>query len=387
MKQNYKVLITDAYARQTLPMAKAFKELGCTVTVLCFSKLDVGYASKYPDKKIILNCKKDDYDKQLEIIEKLAEKGLFDIIVPMNDYSALFLSRNKERLSKYSKIAVNDWPIFNLAIDKLNTMRICEKYDIPSPKTFLSDKPFDELEIKKLRFPVVVKPRTACGSIGFNIVKDKDKLCKLLLEYDHSLGPLLIQEYIPQSGSQYGAEVFRDKKGNFTTLIIDEKPRWFPLDGGSPTMNFTIENKRMEQICKDLLNAMNWNGYANIDFVVDSRTNEPLIIEVNARISAAVKLCYVSGVNIASQILENEFGEDVTSYPTYNKDVRISCMHTELLWFIKSKDRTKTKPSWFNRDRTSDVIFSWDDPVPFFTFSMASLMNYKREMKKRHRKD
>ena len=68
-----RVLIIDGYARQTLPMAKGFHDIGCHVTVVCFSKLDVGYQSKYPDRKILLGCPKDDYPEQESTWRKTSE--------------------------------------------------------------------------------------------------------------------------------------------------------------------------------------------------------------------------------------------------------------------------------------------------------------------------
>ena len=42
-----RILLIDGGSRQVLPMIKGFHNLGCTVTVYCNSKLDVGYVYKY----------------------------------------------------------------------------------------------------------------------------------------------------------------------------------------------------------------------------------------------------------------------------------------------------------------------------------------------------
>ena len=46
-----KVLLIEGRARQVLPMAKSLRALGCEVTTYNGSKLDPGYASKYPHRK------------------------------------------------------------------------------------------------------------------------------------------------------------------------------------------------------------------------------------------------------------------------------------------------------------------------------------------------
>ncbi|MDY2720458.1 MAG: ATP-grasp domain-containing protein [Candidatus Faecousia sp.] len=380
-----RVLLTDGYARQTLPMAKSFHDLGCTVTTLCFSKSDVGYCTKYADEHILMGCGKEEYDKQAQQVTDLLKSGQYDLVVPMTDYSAIYLSERKQQLSQYAYIAVNDPKQFSLAINKINTMRICQEQGIPAPKTLFSENPAEDIDRSGLEYPVVIKPQTACGSIGFSIIHSKDQLIRALENYDAANGALFVQEYIPQDGPQYGAEVFRDRNGRFSALLIDEKSRWFPLDGGTSTINVTIHHEQMKQMSEALLNAMDWNGYANIDFVMDSRDGQPKIIEVNGRISAVAKLDFCAGIDLGRLILENAFSHEITCYNSYPDDIRTSCCLTELLWFLKSKDRWHSKPSIFSRKNTRDVIFSWSDMRPFFGFCLQSAKNYKSAMAKRKR--
>jgi len=82
-------------------------------------------------------------------------------------------------------------------------------------------------------------------------------------------------------------------------------------------------------------------------------------------------------------MIEAAFCDGVTRYLDYAQDVRLRCLHTDLLWFIKSKDRLKTQPSWFSFKNTNDQIFSLSDPLPWFTFSLQAMMKYKNEMEKR----
>ena len=380
-----RVLIIDGYARQSLPMAKGFHDIGCHVTVVCFSKLDVGYQSKYPDRKILLGCPKDDYPEQERQVTGLIRSGDYDLVVPMTDYSAIYLARNKEELSKYAYIAVNAPEVFDLAIDKFKTMKLCQQCQIPAPRTLFSNHILEDVQASGLQFPVVVKPKTACGSIGFSIIENFAHLKEVIENYNRENGELFVQEYIPQNGPQFGAEAFRDRNGKFIFTLIDEKPRWFPLDGGSPTINVSIHNEQMKSMAEQLLEAMHWHGYANIDFVLDARDGQPKILEVNARISAAVKLDFCCGINVAEIIHDDAFTEAKPS-PEYADGVKTSCILTEILWFLKSRDRFRQKPIFLNRHNTTDVIFSWKDLKPFWGFCLQSVKNYRMAMRKRERK-
>ena len=98
-----RVLILEGYARQALPMAKAFRQLGCQVTTLNSSKLDVGYTSRYPHQKIIGCCSRDDYEGTLNQVRGLLKTNKYDLVVlPLVDFSADLLARNYDEFKQYA---------------------------------------------------------------------------------------------------------------------------------------------------------------------------------------------------------------------------------------------------------------------------------------------
>lgn len=62
---------------------------------------------------------------------------------------------------------------------------------------------------------------------------------------------------------------------------------------------------------------MNWVGYCVVVLILDPRDNISKVIEINARISANAKICYLVRFNIAKQILESTFEEKVMYYESY----------------------------------------------------------------------
>ena len=377
------VLLMEASSRQVLPMARAFKELGYNVTTVCEHKYDLGVVTRFKNQSIVIS----DVDTDIEIADKvyneLVEKNEYDIVVPLSDFSAGIAAKNKTKWETCgTKVAVNDFEVFMLAYDKLNTMRICMENNIPCPNTIIAESE-DEVDYSSIKYPVVIKPRSACGSIGFHKVDNEEKLKKLL--HTNSYGPMLIQEYIPQTGRQYNAHFFLDGDHNVRTAVCTEKCRWFPIDGGASTLCRTINHEYILEICTQLLKKIGWVGYCDIDLMEDPRDGSIRIIEINARISANVKICYAVKANIAKQIMELAKGNVVSEYANYQIDQRLRCIHTDLLWFLKSDKRMKADPSWFSFKHTTDQIFSIDDIYPFLCFSVAALFKYKREMKKRER--
>lgn len=392
MKKQYpykdlKVLLMEASSRAALPMARGFHNLGCRVTTVAETKLAVGILTRFADEKIVVK----EIDSNEEIAAKayveIIRSGKYDLVVPLSDFSATVASKNKtEWESTGAKIAVNDWSVFENIIDKSRTMKICEENGIPAPKTLFSDNPVKEVEDGIIAFPIVVKPKTGIGSIGFNIVRDMETLKRILADYDDQNGPLLVQEYVEQGDHpQYGAEFFRGRDGSINYGVVVKKARWYPIDGGSGLCSISIHNETIANACKRLLDALNWNGCANFDLVWDEKKAEAKILEINGRTGAAVKVAFLAGVDVCRVIIENELGYEPTVYDQYADGRATTCFLVDCLWFLKSKNRFKTKPSWFARWKYKDVVFSWSDILPSFGFLILSCKNFRKEMKKRKR--
>ena len=106
-------------------------------------------------------------------------------------------------------------------------------------------------------------------------------------------------------------------------------------------------------------------------------------MEINPRVSGSVKIAFIAGTDQACQMKELAEGKQVTEYRDYEIGWRLRCFQTDFLWFLKSPNRFKAKPSWFSWRRTKEQIFSLSDPIPWFAFTIKGLRNYRSEMDKR----
>ena len=378
-----RVLVLEGYARQSLPLIHAFHKLGCHVSALCSSKLDVAYASRYTNKKILGICDRDRVEETTQQVRELLQTNEFDVIVPTVDFSAKLLADNKEEFEKYAKVVSNNLEIYDIAGDKLKTMQICMDNNIPCPKTLIEISDISQVLDSELVYPIVVKPRVGYGAIGFKKVDSADELRTLFVGSEHNPKDYVFQEYIPQTGLQYECAMFIDNENKVKTAVVFSKNRWFPVEGGSSTLNITVERQDIVDSCTKLLKIIGWRGAADIDLIQDERDGQAKIMEINPRVSGSVKIVFESGVNQAKQMLELVYGHEVTKYEIYKVGERLRCSQTDLLWFLKSKNRFKSKPSWFNPFHTKDHTFYWSDPLPWFAFTLQGIKKYKKEMKKR----
>ncbi len=380
-----RVLLLEGFARQNMALMPALKKLGCHLTTYNASRLDVGYASRYPDVKLVEYWNREDADASYAALIKVLQSGDYDVVIPMTDFSATLLSNHIEEVSQYAAPAVNPPEAFRRAADKQATMQTCAEAGVPCPHTLYDMTSPDQILEAGMPFPFIIKPRVGYGSIGFHVIRDEAQLRAVFDDTVKRFGPVVVQDYIPQTGTQYKCEVFLDQSGEARSAVVFDKTRWYPIDGGSTCCSASVHRPDIAADSIRLLKAMGWVGYGDVDLIEDPRDGVAKVMEVNPRITASVKVCFFAGVDFARQIVELYTGRPVTAYPDYRDGACLRYMHTDLLWFIQSPNRFRANPSWFSFRNTTDQIFSLRDPWPFVTYTIQAFKKRKKEMEKRKR--
>lgn len=380
-----RVLLLEGFARQNMALMPALKKLGCHLTTYNASKLDVGYASKYPDVKLIRFWDREDADASFRALMEVLREAPYDVVIPMTDFSATLLSRHIDEVRPLAYPAVNPPEAFGRAADKQETMRACEQAGVPCPHTLYDMGSADEILAAGMPFPFIIKPRVGYGSIGFHVIRDEAQLRAVFDDAVRRFGPMVVQDYIPQTGTQYKCEVFLDADGAPKSACVFDKTRWYPVDGGSTCCSTSVRRPDIAADSIRLLQAIGWRGYGDVDLIEDPRDGVCKVMEINPRITASVKVCFAAGVDFARQVVELGMGLPVTAFEDYREGVRLRYMHTDLLWFLQSPNRFHTKPGWFDFRHTTDQIFNPRDPWPWFTYTIQGMRKRKAEMEKRKR--
>jgi D-aspartate ligase len=373
-----RVLLVDGHTRQSLPVARALRKKGVHVTVLCSNLFDMGYVSRWPHKRLLGTDAKIDPSGFITSVQEQLQTKHYDVLVPLFDYAAEEVSKHKPVLSQWTRVAIPDYPIFLQARDKLETMRICMEHYIPCPRTLLEVNSVAAVRSADLTFPIVVKPRRGDSAVGFTCVNTEEELDQALKRLTAKFGPVLVQEYIPQTDLQYKAELFLDDAGALKGAVVFSKIRWHPIDGGSSTLNVTVKRPDIIENCTKLLRAMRWVGYADIDLIQDPRDQHAKVMEINPRVTGSVKIAFDAGVDFAEMIVQEAMGYPVNDYLNYTIGRYLRYFHKDVLWFLESPDRFCSKPSWFDFQQTTDQIFSIEDPLPGLTYSFRAFWKWVR---------
>lgn len=378
-----RVFVPEA-GKQALATVRGLKELGCHVTVACGSKLNACYASKLPDKRILFMDLFLDVDATYQFYLEQVRSGNYDVLMPIGEKSTSIINSHENEFKSYVKLACAPMKAYIQVFNKQNTFDKAIEIGTPCPYTRHSGQALVDY-LEKAKFPLIIKPRQGVGSIGFHKFDTESDLREYLAKPDFNIDDYVLQEFV-DFDHRIGTLVFMDEKGNVCTSYNTDVLRQFPPDAGSAILIKTTQAKEIQDCFVQLLRELHWQGYAAGCFMIEKGTGKPKLLEINGRIPATVKLAYKCGFNIARQMLEMTYGEKVTQYPYYTgKDMYVRHFDTDLAWFIKAKDRFHSKPSWFSWKDTCDVIYSKDDPWPFWTNLWSNVLAYREKMKlKRH---
>lgn len=381
--------ILDGQTIQALIFAKQLKQEGHKVILFCSEKLSYGYFTRYAFKKILSPSSETEIEKYHDFILDFLDQNNIDVLVPMNDYSAKYLSKYKKYLESKVNFVVPDYGIFMRGYDKNKLMQICKEFGFPHPQTIDLENIITEEDKLKFKFPALIKPNETTGARGFTIVNGFDELNSIYSELKNQFGSCHLQQYIPNGGRQFKVQLLV-YNNNFLATSVIEKHRFYPIKGGSSCFNSTIINDDLVSICKSVLKKIQWNGFADFDLIEDPRDGSILIMEINPRVPACIKACVVSGIDYPSAIVNMSVDKPVKEF-IYKPGQYLRYFSMDLLWLLKSKNKLKYFSKWLDKMFSSNHFLQdgdWLDPLPFIIGSTSGLLkqlnpdfrNKKKEM-------
>ena len=388
-----KILLLDGEGVQVVCMARELNKLGHELTALCAQKVSSGYATKYLHHRY----KSPNIHREASAFKSYFYEHLkqykYDLIIPMGDESAFFLSCEKEIVEQQyrTKCAVESYSKFDLANDKQKLMEVCEKYDIvhpytrplPSIKQEVDNSDFkDNMEsvAEYVRFPAMIKPNLSAGAKGITKVGSLEELEEKYPAIAKNFGDCTLQQYVEQPGYYYNVMLFRRYDGKIAASTVIKIRRFFPLKGGTSCYCETVEHPFLIEQCERCLDNLNWHGFADFDVLEDKRTSELKIIEINPRVPSSLQASFAAGVNYAKIFVDEYLGNgaEVFDMKKYKSGQQVRWFGLDVMWFLMSPQRFSFKPSWFKfwGKNVSYHDGSWRDPMPMIAGCLQGFAKY-----------
>lgn len=380
--------ILDGQTIQTLIFAKKLKQKGHKVILFCSEKVSYGYYTRHAFKKILSPSSETEIEKYHDFILDYLKQNNIDVLVPMNDYSAKYLSQYKKYLESKVSFVAPDYDIFMRGYDKNQLMQVCKESSFPHPQTIDLENIITDDDKLKFKFPALIKPNETTGARGFTMVNSFDELNSVYPGLKNQFSSCHLQQYIPNGGRQFKVQILVYNNNTLATSVI-EKHRFYPIRGGSSCFNSTIINDDLVSLCESVLKKIQWQGFADFDLIEDPRDGSVLIMEINPRVPACIKAAVVSGIDYPNAIVDVSVNNTTEKF-MYKPGKYLRYFSMDFLWILKSENKLKHIGKWFNKMFSSNHFLQdgdWSDPIPFIMGTISGLLKQLSPEFRKRKKD
>lgn len=230
-------------------------------------------------------------------IKVLCKKYQISAIISLIDPELGILAQHKDEFAEENvKMIVSDKDVVDVCFDKYLTYKILQKHNIPVVPVYESkNEVINELQTKRLSFPLIVKPRTGSASIRVSKVTSINELENLWRQSDD----LIVQPFI--EGDEYGIDCYVDLLTHEAIHIFGK--RKMKMRAGETDKSEAVNDPILFALIEDLLNALRLIGPIDIDcFKTESGY---VISEINPRFGGGYLHAYEAGQNFIKCMVNN----------------------------------------------------------------------------------
>ncbi|GIN20934.1 MAG TPA: carbamoylphosphate synthase large subunit [Bacillus bacterium] len=242
-----------------------------------------------------------DHPDYIPYLKKLCEKYNIKGVLSLIDPELSLLAHVKEEFENDGiKIVVPDKRVVDICYDKYRTYEFLLANDIPPVPTYIDINDLkNDLNHKKIQFPLIIKPRNGSASIGIYKVNCIEELEPFKAEHqDYIFQPYMGRE-------EFGADCYIDLLSKEATNVFLK--RKLNMRAGETDKSIAIKDPMLKQVVERLIVALRPVGPIDIDFF---RTeNGYSVSEINPRFGGGYLHAHEMGQNFVENIINNIRGE------------------------------------------------------------------------------
>lgn len=358
------VFVTDGQTLAALAITRSLGRKGFDVHVGEFFSYNLTSFSKHVTESVEYPIPEEEPNRFLEVLLARLREGDYEFLVPVRDDTTRLISKHKDEISKHVRLYLADYEKIERLNDKGETIKIAQEVGVPTPKTYFPERT-DPAAIKRdAKYPILIRPRVSSGSRGITRVETPAEFDRAFEAVSREYGTPMIQEYVEKSGYTTACMLF-DDEGAVASFSY-ERRKEYPLSGGPTVVGVSHDDPTAKEYSRRLLNAVDWKGPAEIEFILDE-AGEPRLLEVNPRFWTPVGLAIRSGVDFPYLLYRLAAGVDVEPVTEYDVGVTYrSVFPNEILWLLSTPDKVEGIADFldFDLEGTCYGTLSRRDPLP-----------------------
>lgn len=308
-------------------------------------------------------------DVVVEELRKIDEKypDTKKILFSNVDFYVRLVIYNKERILNISDnfiIPMTSKNMFDELFNKDSFYKLCEKYDLPCPKTVVFDMEKDNEDKFYIPydFPIFLKPvnsdvysrmkfKGRQKGYKINSLDEFKSVIKTIRENKY-FGKFIIQEYIESLDEDMYVFTFycsKDYKVQVCTagkiLMHDRSPSLI----GNYNAITNFYNEELSLKLKSFLEKIKFNGICHFDVIYDRNRDKYYVLEINVRQGRSNYYTAASGVNLASYIVDDYINNIDKEFTIINNEFVVSIIPKFILKMCLKENKKFIKGKKFFR--------------------------------------
>src|SRR5574344_401953 len=355
-----------------------------------YSKLtECYYNEQILEKKVLL-------DELKKIDDKYPNTK--KIVFSNTDYYVKVMIYNRKDILKISDnfiVPTIDKELFDTLFNKNTFYELCEKYDLPHPKSISFDVQNDDIENFKIPFeyPIFMKPSNT-DTFSRLTFKNRQKVYKIesFAEFCTKMHEIrdgkykdkfIIQEYIESYDDDMYVYTYYANK-NFKVevctagkiLMHDRTPELI----GNYNAITNAYDEELSYKLKEFVEKIKFKGICHFAIIYEQKRKKYIVLEINIRQGRSNLYTLASGVNLAEYVVNDYIYNKETEFRIANKEFTVSLVPKHFLEKVLKESNMHYKIKNFYRFTLAPYDFnlirlyyqhSWDKKI------MAGYEKYK----------
>jgi D-aspartate ligase len=347
------------------------------------SRWEIGRYSKYLLRMIQVPYPPS-HQQLLRALDELTEpwREASPILIPAEDIYAAFIDEMQDALRPRYTLRASPEKLYALFVDKARTIEACSDQGVVIPRSVAIDSAQNVSAVcSDFRFPVIVKPRSSYGT-GFPgknfVASSASELARFFGDRPDMVGRTVAQEVIHSGdGKIVVAFTYSGREGKVLAQVTVRKLRQWRPDYGQTSFGRSELVPEVARITERFLNAIEYQGFAAVEFAEDADTGRYFLLEVNPRLGLPIQLVLDANVDLI-RIAYREMGEmrqeDSATAPSPRQidGVHWIDFRYDVFSFLDKYRRSKLSLSAWLRSllrASSYATFDVRDPKPFLASS------------------
>jgi predicted ATP-grasp superfamily ATP-dependent carboligase/protein-tyrosine-phosphatase len=310
----------------------------------------------------------------LASLSKRIEQLNIDTLIPGNDLALRAIASSYDAIRQLCNPGCPPPEVLAWVLDKAKTLEVAAECGVDAPRTVRVN---DLAELRAMgsdiSFPIIAKPRFA-GLLSEFKARRFDSIAELeesvLLSQIHA-GELIFQEFC--DGEGVGVEVLM-QNGKPTVMFQHRRLKEWPADGGVGVLVESQEvNPFLARQATSLLETIQWEGVAMVEFRFNPKNQSAKLMEVNGRFWGSLPLAVMSGLDFPYYYWQFAHGQKIDPPNGYKIGVRMRWSFgsisrlREILFTTRNQKHVGAEVASFLSDwslSTRSAMWTEKDPMP-----------------------